>query len=108
MVKKRVPKTVEKKIKEYINILRQDKLPISRVVLFGSYAKGKQRRWSDIDLCVVSPKFKNPFLAMQYLWLKRPSDTGLTIEPIGFTPQDFRDNTSLTWEIKKTGIEIKV
>lgn len=109
MVKKRIPKKVEKKISEYIKVLREDKLPIKKVILFGSYAKGTQHKWSDIDLCVISPKFENPFDAMQYLWLKRIDDSGLTIEPIGFNSKGFNDKySSLVYEIKKTGIEIPV
>lgn len=109
MVKKTTSKKVEKKIKEYVNVLRNDKLPIKKVILFGSYAKGTPHKWSDIDLCVISPKFKNSFDAMQYLWLKRINDTGLTIEPVGFNPKDFNDKyNSLISEIKKTGVEMEV
>ncbi len=108
MVKKAISKKVEREIDRFINILKADKLPIKKVILFGSYAKGKQRRWSDIDLCVISPKFKNPWEAMEYLWLKRKiSDTRYVIEPIGFNPVDFDDKyNSLIHEIKTTGIEI--
>src|SRR4030042_5470332 len=86
----RVPKKIEKKITDYIRILRADKLPIREVILFGSYAKGKQREYSDIDLCVISPKFKDPFDAMQYLWVKRADDNTPTIEPVGFSLKDFK------------------
>ncbi|MCK5122741.1 MAG: nucleotidyltransferase domain-containing protein [Candidatus Pacebacteria bacterium] len=109
MVKKRIPKKVEKKISAYLKVLREDKLPIKKVVLFGSYAKGTQHKWSDIDLCVISPKFENSFDAMQYLWLRRIDDAGLTIEPVGFNSKDFNNKySSFINEIKKTGIEISV
>ncbi len=106
MAKKTIPKKIENKIKEYINVLKKDKLPIKEVILFGSYAKGKANKWSDIDLCVVSPRFKNSFLATQYLWIKRTSDHGVTIEPIGFSPTDFKEESSFIREIKKTGVRI--
>lgn len=106
MDKKRIPKTLEKKIYKYIDILKEDKLPIDRVILFGSYAKGKPHKWSDIDLCVISPKFKNPFDAMQYLWLKRIDNNTPTIEPIGFSAKDFKEGSALIEEIKKEGIKI--
>lgn len=109
MAKKRISKKVKKEIEEYIKILKADKLPISEVILFGSYAKGKQNKWSDIDLCIVSPKFKNAFKAMQYLWLKRTSDSSPAIEPLGFAPKDFEDNyDSLIHEIKTTGVRVAV
>ncbi len=108
MAKKAIPKKVRSEIKNFVNILKADKLPIERVILFGSYAKGKQRKWSDIDLCVISPKFKNTWKATEYLWLKRKiSDVKYTIEPVGFNPTDFKDKySSLIHEIKTTGIEI--
>lgn len=109
MARKKIPKEVEKEIAEYVANLKKDRLPIKKVILFGSYAKGKQRRWSDIDVCVVSPRFKNPWKAMEYLWLKREiSNSRYAIEPIGFSPKDFREGSSLIDEIKQTGIEIKI
>lgn len=106
MAKKTIPRLVEKKIKEYLQVLKNDNLPITDVFVFGSYPKGKQTLWSDIDLCVISPKFKNPWSAMQYLWQKRLFDPRYTIEPIGFSPKDFQDETPLIHEIKTTGISI--
>ncbi len=108
MVKKTIPKKIKEEIADYIQILKDDKLPIERVILFGSYAKGKQHKWSDIDLCIISPKFKNSWQALQYLWSKRIKDSGLTIEPMGFNPKDFKNNDSLIYEIQRAGIEIKI
>ena len=110
MPKKKIPKKVEKQINQYIEILKQDNLPIKKVILFGSYAKGTPRKWSDIDLCVISPKFKNSWNALSYLWDKRIIfDVNYTIEPVGFSPKNFNDKySSIINEIKTTGIEIPV
>lgn len=109
MAKKAIPKKVKSEISKFVNALKTDKLPIERIIIFGSYAKGKQRKWSDIDVCVISPRFKNPWKAMGYLWLKREiSDVRYAIEPVGFSPKDFREGSSLINEIKQTGIEIKI
>ena len=105
MVKKRIPKKVEKKIKEYIDIIKEDKVPVKKVILFGSYAKGEQRKWSDIDLCIISPRFKDSFEAMHYLLLKSNKIDAI-IEPHPYHPRDFVNEDPLVWEIKKTGIEI--
>jgi len=107
-LKKTIPKKIEREIFEYVANLKKDRLPIKKVILFGSYAKGAQHKWSDIDICVVSPKFKNTFSAMQYLWLKRINDQGHAIEPVGFSPKDYKEGSSLINEIKQTGIEIKI
>ena len=110
MVKKRIPQKVKTEILRYVNELKKDDLPISKVILFGSYVKGAQHKWSDIDLCIVSPKFKNSFKALQYLWRKRIIyDIQYTIEPIGFTPKDMNNKySSLIQEINMTGLEIEV
>lgn len=108
MVKKTISKIITQKINEYIKCLQADNIPIQKVIVFGSYAKGTQNRWSDIDVCVISPKFKDPFTTMQYLAKKTPFDMRHTIESIGFSPKDFADDSSLIHEIKKNGITIPI
>ena len=110
MDKKRIPKKVKKEIERYVNILKEDNLPIKKVILFGSFAKGRQHEWSDIDLCVISTEFKDAWSALEYLWSKRKIfDIKYTIEPIGFSPKDFQDKyDSFIHEIKTTGIEIAI
>jgi len=107
MAKKTLSKTVEKKVRSYARRLEQDGLPISRVVVFGSYAKGATRRYSDIDVCVVSPCFDDAFSALQYLWTRK-NQKEINIEPVGFSPKDYREGSSLINEIKRHGIQIKV
>ena len=94
-------------VEQFILRLEEDHLPLSAVWLFGSYAKGTTHRWSDIDVCVVSTKFRQPLQALDYLWQRRPHDSGLTIEPIGVHPKDFRAGSSLLAEIQRTGIRVR-
>ncbi|MFN3396573.1 MAG: nucleotidyltransferase domain-containing protein [Thermodesulfovibrionales bacterium] len=56
MVKKRseIKKIVERDIAE----LKKYNIDISAVFLYGSYAKGKQKEDSDIDIAVISSSFK--------------------------------------------------
>ncbi len=109
MAKKRIPKKILKEVDQYVESLRQARLPIAGVYVFGSYAKGTPRQWSDIDVCVVSRRFTDAWEALRYL-LKRVQPNGNpyqpTIEPIGFSPRDFREGSSLINEIKQTGIKI--
>ncbi|MFA5995783.1 MAG: nucleotidyltransferase domain-containing protein [Patescibacteria group bacterium] len=106
MARKRISKQVNNSIQEYLTVLKQDCLPINQVWLFGSYAKGTQHQWSDIDLCIISSKFKDPWQAMNYLWSKRIHDDGLTIEPVGFSVKEFKQPSSLIQEIKQNGIQL--
>ncbi|MGH7492720.1 MAG: nucleotidyltransferase domain-containing protein [bacterium] len=92
---------------DYLEVLRKKRLPIDQAFIFGSHAKGNARRWSDIDICVISPKFRNRCHAIDYLWKRRrDEDVERGIEPIGFHPRDFVDEDPLAWEIKSTGVEI--
>jgi len=109
MVKKKISKKLKQHIKEYTNILQEDNLPINKVILFGSFAKGTQHKWSDVDIAIVSPKFKDRFEALHYLNHKTVNQEPYYIEAHGFTPEDF-DNKydSLIHEIKTHGIELSV
>lgn len=106
MSKKRISKKLRQSIQEYLKILKADRLPIEEAVLFGSYAKGLQNKWSDVDLCIVSPAFKDSWEATQYLWQKIPRNFSLILEPIGYHPKDFKEGSSLISQIKKMGVRI--
>lgn len=109
MVKKRISKKINKIVKKYADRLtKENNLPINKVIVFGSRAKGKANKWSDIDVCIVSPKFKNSLSAIEYLWQRRSDDEVKDgIEPIGFSIKDFqKKKSSLIREIIATGVEI--
>ena len=94
-------------INKYIALLRKKGVDVSKVILFGSYAKGTARPESDIDIAVISSQFgKNNLKEMMFLRriaLKIDSH----IEPLPFSPQDMDDRYSaITQEIIKYGIKI--
>ncbi|MDP2951680.1 MAG: nucleotidyltransferase domain-containing protein [bacterium] len=106
MAQKRISKKTIRIVDGFVKRLKdEDKLPIERVAVFGSRAKGTARTMSDIDVCLISPKFKNPLEVMKFLWQKRNRKEVLAgLEPIGFSAKDFKEGGSLISEIKKTGI----
>lgn len=109
MAKKRVSKKVIRIVKSYSERLKKkEKLPIERVIIFGSQVQGKVHKWSDIDVCIISPKFRNPLKAIEFLLIKRRGEEVMAgLEPVGFTRKDFEEGGSFIEEIKKTGIAIK-
>ena len=98
---------VKKIIRKYAKILQNRKYSFSAIYLFGSHAKGKARKWSDIDVAVVSDKLKRNYDKNRFaLWNAR-LDVDLRIEPHGFTVADFWDNSNpMSYEIRKTGIRV--
>ena len=105
MAQKKLPKKIEKLAQRYAIALRSDNLLIKDIYIYGSWAKGNARKDSDIDVCVVSPDFRkiDPW---EYLWSKRLDADTLYIQPVGFTPENFIDESPLVWEIKRTGIKV--
>ena len=107
MAQKTIPKKIKKNVQDYLDYLKNSGMPIEKAFVFGSYAKGKQNKWSDVDLCIISPRFKNSANLLEYLWAKkRERDTNAGISPVGFHPKDFVNEDPLAWEVKKNGIAI--
>lgn len=109
MVIKKTTKEIAKKyLEDYIDYLRYEKkTPIKQAYFFGSYTKNKQKNWSDIDVAIISDKFKGKIDPYEYLWLNlRDIDVQRGIEPVGFHPKNFTDQDPLVWEIKRHGIRL--
>jgi len=102
-----IPDLVNNKIKNFIDLLEKNDFNIQRAFLFGSYASGKADEWSDIDLALISNKFKGD----RYLDLLSLADyilkVGQDISPLPFSSEDFDNSLFARDEILKKGISIK-
>ncbi len=61
---------------------------VEAIYLFGSYARGDPHEGSDLDVAVIA-RFEERFLD-RYLTLKDLDTDGLPIQPLGYTPEEFR------------------
>lgn len=97
---------IKKLIFLLVNDLEAQKIKVDKVILFGSYAQGTPKEFSDIDLAVISPSFarKNLFKIQEDL-AKVLSKYLSRIEPIGYSPDQYESADSLSFlgEIKRTG-----
>ena len=104
-----VASDVRKKIETYIAAVRALGIPVRRVVLFGSWARGEAKEWSDIDLVVVSPVFDDPHSRREaaLLW-DALAATGGFIEPIPCGERRWEeDDGSPVIEIaRREGVEV--
>lgn len=93
--------------RRFKNALLQKGYPVEKVLLFGSYAKGKERRDSDIDVAVVCKPFMQTRMdEMGQFWIVA-SDVDLRIEPICFHSEDLDEKYStIVQEVKRTGIAV--
>ncbi|MEK7171595.1 MAG: nucleotidyltransferase domain-containing protein [Patescibacteria group bacterium] len=90
-------------VKNFKTRLESRGILVQKMYLYGSYAKGNPHYGSDIDICVISPTFKNKFEA-ELLLSKEGVQIDSRIETVAYTPETFENWIPLVWEIKQNGI----
>ncbi|MBA4394405.1 MAG: nucleotidyltransferase domain-containing protein [Desulfobacca sp.] len=93
-------------VNRFLDKLRENGIPIEAAYLFGSYAKGKGKEWSDIDVAVISSDISDDRLEERIRLTKISSAIDSRIEPVPFRPDTFVDEDPLVWAIKREGIRI--
>lgn len=105
----RLRKSEIEKIYEFIQLLKQQGVNVSKVILFGSYAKGRANPDSDIDIVIVSTQFGQDAAEEMMLLRKIALKVDSHIEPVPLSPEDLNDNFStFAQEIKRYGIEVGI
>jgi predicted nucleotidyltransferase len=93
--------------KRYAEVVKKDGVGIKALYIFGSRVKGIPKKWSDLDIGVVSNDFGDDRiggLAKLFYLGTKVSDL---IEPHLFTEIEFDDKYDvLAREIKKTGLKV--
>lgn len=78
-------------LKRYKSELRKDQIRVTKMLLYGSYARGNARPHSDIDVIVVSPDLKRfPLLKRQEYLAVKTMCVDAPLEVIGYTPEEFK------------------
>lgn len=96
--------TPENLISAYKNLLEKNGVRIKKIVLFGSYANGKAKTWSDLDLCIVSEDFGKNYEDDLSLLNRLTIQVDPMIEPHPYHPKDLADYWDpLANEINKNG-----
>jgi predicted nucleotidyltransferase len=102
--------TVNRIVRQYINDVKA-KMPIDKVYLYGSYAKGNPRDDSDVDLCFFSKDFEDKRdwdVLTELFYIKTKYDRELLIEPNAFPTSDIDKGNPFVEEVIRTGQEILV
>ncbi len=102
----KIPNNIKTIIDYYIKLLSQNKIPLKSVFLYGSYAKGKNNDFSDIDLALVSDIFEGNRILDRSKIRKITLSVSADLEVIPFNPADFNLDNPLAREIIETGIRI--
>jgi len=96
-----------KTVRNYAKEINGMGVNLRKVILFGSFAKGTQHEWSDIDVALVADEFSGVGFFDRQLFsgigIKTPY---IIIEPITYPTDYFEESDPFIEEIKSTGIEI--
>lgn len=104
-----------KKVKPIIDLYLKDLKKVVRpqkVIVFGSYAKGKATSESDLDLVVISQDFTNVSLDKRFSLLfqarRHPKTRKIAMDIFGYTQKEYDSASLLTTlgEVKETGITV--
>jgi len=95
-------------VKQYISDVKKT-MPIDKVYLYGSYARGTQGENSDIDICFFSQAFETRRtldVLTELFYLKIKYDKDILIEPNAFPVSELYNDNPFVKEILRTGREI--
>ncbi|MEJ2702226.1 MAG: nucleotidyltransferase domain-containing protein [Sedimentisphaerales bacterium] len=98
-------------VRQYVEALRQYGVKVERVILYGSFAKGRPREDSDIDLVVVSESFQEMNLRERLEVLGMGAATIMKpIEAQGYTPKEVASTSEMSFlsEVLRSGISMSV
>lgn len=100
-------KNVKIKARAYANHVRSV-MPVSRVYLFGSYAKGNASELSDVDICFFLDSFgtKRRVDVIKELLKLSAGFEEIGFEPVALPSSELVNGNPFALEVIKTGIEI--
>jgi len=101
-------KQIKPAVNQYLKKLKKE-FPIEEVILFGSFAEGRAKKNSDVDLIILSKGFSKmkEDERLKFLY-RRAVGFPYDLHAYGFTPKEFYSATPLTTvgQIKNTGVRI--
>jgi predicted nucleotidyltransferase len=98
---------INRAVKDYTDNVRRA-MPVDKVVLFGSYAKGTATELSDVDICFFLNSFEGKRrvdILKELLRLTR-GHKGVFFEPTVFPTSEIENGNPFVKEILSTGREI--
>jgi uncharacterized protein len=97
-------------IKRFVKALKKEGISIDHVILYGSYARGKVRPDSDIDVAVVSRHFGKDKVEEGMALFRIAGEIDTRLEPIPISIEAYENDTwiPLIYEIREKGLDLKV
>ena len=103
---KKIDREIIDIVNEYIEIVSKN-YDVVAIILFGSYAKGTQRKDSDIDIAIITDDIKTDKFDEEVNLMQLKNDIDYRIEPHIISISDYEnDETPFVIEVKNTGIKV--
>ena len=101
-----IPVNIKAIIDKYLISLKQNNIPIRKAILFGSYAQGNYKDFSDIDIVLVSDIFEGNRIKDRNKIRRMTLSISCDIEVLPYRTVDFNIEDPLVKEIIRTGIDL--
>lgn len=99
-------KLVMEIIEKYIEKICEN-YKIEAIILFGSYAKGTNNEFSDIDIAIITDDFENDIIDEELNLMRLRRDIDKRIEPHIIRIEDYKNvSTPFVKEVIDTGIKV--
>ncbi|MBI4148517.1 nucleotidyltransferase domain-containing protein [Candidatus Woesearchaeota archaeon] len=101
-------KALAQKLKEFKTRLSKD-VSVEKIILFGSRARGKAKRESDVDLIVVSKNFKGKKSYERAVGFYRHWNLDYPVDFLCYTPEEFKKLSKMITIVRQAvreGVEI--
>lgn len=97
-------------IKRFVKALEHEGISVERVILYGSYARGRARPDSDIDVAVVSRDFGKDRVEEGMALFRIAGEIDSRLEPIPISSSAYERDTwiPLIYEVRQNGINLKL
>ena len=102
----KIPNNIRAIVEKYFSLLKKNNIDVEDAYLFGSYAKGNNNEWSDIDIAIVSESFEGIRLRDKDKIRKITLSVSSSLEILPFNPKDFSLENPFAKEIMETGIKL--
>jgi len=95
-------------VRDFVKDVQALGVHLHKIILYGSYAKGGQHEWSDIDVALVADEFTGVGILDRKLFSRvNIQDKYMLIETKTYPTAYFQQGDPLIEEIMKTGMEVK-